>query len=209
MKKRVKSVFDIFWLDEVNDPKMNSGLSNNKLRFYATLKSSFTREPYVDLVESRNQRSFLTRLRCSAHRLEIEKLRYCTPPIPPSARVCGFCSSGEVGDEVHFIMRCQTFNTNRTFFLGKLGSVNQSFKSLSSDQQLKTILCPRSTAEAKIVNKYIHIMSLARDNLSEGHEYLNYPTMPVNLSSFYTDYDDFSDNDEWEESFSSIGSETL
>ena len=52
-------------------------------------------------------------------------------------------------------------------------------------------------------------MSLARDNLSEGHEYLNYPTMPVNLSSFYTDYDNFSDNDEWEESFSSIGSETL
>ena len=153
VKKRIKSVFDRFWLDEVKDPKLNSGLSTNKLRFYATLKSSFTREPYVDLVESRKQRSFLTRLRCSAHRLEIEKLRYCTPPIPPSARVCGFCSSGEVGDEVHFIMRCQTFNTKIACFMGKLGSVNQSFKSLSSDQQLKTILCPKSTAEAKIVNK--------------------------------------------------------
>ena len=52
-------------------------------------------------------------------------------------------------------------------------------------------------------------MSLAIANLLEGHENLNYPTMPVNISLCYTDYDNFYDNDEWEESFSSIGSETL
>ena len=69
-------------------------------------------------------------------------------------KIWRFCSFGEVGDEVHFIMRCQTFNTNRACFMGKLGSLNQSFSSLLSDQQLNTILCPKSTSEAKIVYPY-------------------------------------------------------
>ena len=49
-KRRVKSVFDRFWLDEITATKEVNGSSTNKLRFYSTLKSSFTREPYVDLV---------------------------------------------------------------------------------------------------------------------------------------------------------------
>ena len=103
VRKRVKSIFDRFWLDEINSVKAdNLGVNRNKLRLYSTLKSSFSREPYLDLVQSRNQRSFLTRLRCSAHHLEIEKLRYSTPPIPASMRLCKFCHSGQIGDEEHF-----------------------------------------------------------------------------------------------------------
>ena len=201
-KKRVKSVFDRFWLDEVNQVKIVNGLNSNKLRFYSTLKSSFTREPYLDLVQSRNQRSFLTRLRCSAHRLEIEKLRYTTPPTPPSARVCGFCCSGEVGDEEHFIMRCSVFAIKRACFMGKMSSINPNFETMSYENKLKIILCPKSSPEVKTVNKFIRIMCLARDNLSEGQNFhdLTYPTMPVNLNASFIDYDNFSDVDEWEES---------
>ena len=52
-------------------------------------------------------------------------------------------------------------------------------------------------------------MCLARDNLSEGLDIdnLSYPTLPVNINSTFTDYDNFSDTDEWEESFSSVNSE--
>ena len=47
IKKRVRSLFDRFWLDEVNLVKPDSnGTNHNKLRFYSTLKSSFSREPY-------------------------------------------------------------------------------------------------------------------------------------------------------------------
>ena len=103
IKKKVKSIFDRFWLDEVQKVKADvNGVNHNKLRFYSTIKSSFSREPYLDLVQSRNQRSFLSRLRCSAHHLEIEKMRYVTPPIPPSMRTCKFCCSGAIGDEEHF-----------------------------------------------------------------------------------------------------------
>ena len=67
----------------------------------------------------------------------------------------------------------------------------------------------KQTHLVKIVNKHIRIICLARDNLSDGHESINYPSMPVNQSLYCTDYDNFSDIDEWEESFSSINCENL
>ena len=53
-------------------------------------------------------------------------------------------------------------------------------------------------------------MFLARDNIEEGFtiDDMSYPTMPVSTyTSFnYTDYDNFSDIDEWEDNLSDIQS---
>ena len=201
VRKRVKSIFDRFWLDEINSVKAdNLGVNRNKLRFYSTLKSSFSREPYLDLVQSRNQRSFLTRLRCSAHHLEIEKLRYSTPPIPASMRLCKFCNSGQIGDEEHFLLNCDLFSIKRACFFGKMTSIMPNFMNMSSSDKLKTMLCPTSTAATKIINKFMRIMFLARDSIEEGAciDDLSYPTLLVNHDYDYTDYDNFSDIDEWD-----------
>ena len=62
ISKRLNSAFDRFWIDEINTPKLgNDGLDHNKLRFYKTLKGSFTQEPYVTEIRNRSQRSWLTR----------------------------------------------------------------------------------------------------------------------------------------------------
>ena len=132
IQKRVRSLFDRFWLDEIKNVKADvNGINHNKLRFYSTLKSSFSRETYLDLVQSRTQRSFLTRLRCSAHHLEIEKLRYSTPPTPIEMRLCKFCTSEKVGDKEHFLMDCKTFNTKRECFKGKMSSLIPHFRNMS------------------------------------------------------------------------------
>ena len=65
-KKRnnsLKSRFDRFWLDSVNLTRTSQNDTNNhnKLRTYMMFKGSFTKEPYIDLVRNRNQRSFLSR----------------------------------------------------------------------------------------------------------------------------------------------------
>ena len=198
VKKRVQSVFDRFWLEEINAVKFVNDHNSNKLRFYSSLKSSFSKEPYFDLVKSRNHRSFLTRLRCSAHRLEIEKLRYSKPPIPPSSRICGFCNSGQIGDEKHFLMNCDTFDIKRACFKGKMSSIVPGFCDMTVEHQLLTILCPKSTAAVKVVNKFIRIMCLARDKISEGLELEMYPTMPANSFPFDEYFDNFSDCDELE-----------
>ena len=55
----------------------HSGLiGSNKLEFYRTIKHSFTKEAYLDHVKVYADRSNLTRLRISAHRLEIEVGRW-------------------------------------------------------------------------------------------------------------------------------------
>ena len=74
-----------------------------------------------------------------------------------------------------------------------------NFMNMSSADKLKTILCPTSTAATKIVNKFMRIMFLARDSIEEGACIdLSYPTLLVNHDYDYTDYDNFSDIDEWD-----------
>ena len=70
IKKLLQSKFESFWLKEINKTKLGQdGEDHNKLRFYKQLKGCFKREPYIDLVNNRNQRACLTRLRVSSHQL--------------------------------------------------------------------------------------------------------------------------------------------
>ena len=50
---------------------------------------------------------------------------------------------------------------------------------MSSLEKLKSILCPKSSAAAKTINKFIRIMFLARDNIVEGILDTKYATLPV------------------------------
>ena len=62
--KKLNSIFDRFWLDQINVSKPDSNnIDHNKLRFYKTLKGSFTWEPYVTNVKNKSQRAWLTRFR--------------------------------------------------------------------------------------------------------------------------------------------------
>ena len=96
-KKRnnsLKSRFDRFWLDSVNLTRTSQNDTNNhnKLRTYMLFKGSFTKEPYIDLVRNRNQRSFLSRLRTGSHHLNIEKGRWTRPVTPIEERTCQYCT---------------------------------------------------------------------------------------------------------------------
>ena len=84
--------------------------------------------------------------------------------------------------------------------MGRMSSIIPNFSQMSSDEKLKTMFCPKSPDATKIINKFIRIMFLARDNLSEGLNLNDYPTMPVTIYPFEGDYENFSDCDEWEES---------
>ena len=84
-----------------------------------------------------------------------------------------FCLSGEVVNEEHFNLSRSSFNTKRACFMGEIISNNPKFSSLGYEIKLKTIMCPKTTIEVKVVNKYIRIMCLARDNLSYGLDILN------------------------------------
>ena len=65
--KRLKSSFDRFCLDQVNQDKIDiSGNDLNKLRFYKKLKGTFSPEPYISNDANRSQRAWLKRFCVSA-----------------------------------------------------------------------------------------------------------------------------------------------
>ena len=124
----LRSKFDAFWLKQINEIKNNKpdNLDHNKLRIYKQFKSSFTRDPYLQSVRNRNQRSSLTRLRVSAHQLATELGRRTRPVTPYNQRFCSYCQTDSqpnqtsnsallprsggrfIDSEIHFLLFCES-----------------------------------------------------------------------------------------------------
>ena len=144
-------------------------MDHNKLRFYKTLKSSFTQEPYITDILNKSQRAWLTRYRVSAvQNLRIESGRYTRPVTPVASRFCLFCSNNSIDDEKHAILLCNTFTIKRNCFLGKMSSLLPGFSEMNVDDKLLSILCPASADIALCVSKYLGIITNTRTKLDQG-----------------------------------------
>ena len=64
-------------------------------------------EPHLIYLNNKKHQRALTRLRVSSHKLNIELGRHSRPPIPRANRLCNFCNSKEVDDEIHFLTKCE------------------------------------------------------------------------------------------------------
>ena len=167
--KNIKSKFDRFFLDEINQNKIGTdGLDHNKLRLYKKLKGSFKIEPYVLQIRNRNQRQWLSRYRISAHTLGIEIGRYKNPVTPLCERKCKYCENNEIDDEKHFILLCDTFKFKRQCFISRMNALYSNFKILSIEEQLRFILCPPTIETAKCVSKFLGIMTKTRSEIDAG-----------------------------------------
>ena len=92
IKKQIKSKFEHYWIKEINKVKLGPDNKNhNKLRYYATVKGCFKKEPYIDLVPNRSQRSEISRIRISSSHLGVETMHYQTPKVTEDQRYCRYC----------------------------------------------------------------------------------------------------------------------
>ena len=196
VKKALQSKYEIFWKDQINDEKFGQdNVSHNKLRFYCQLKSCFSQEPYIKNVTNRSQRSWLSRVRTSAHSLGIERGRYSGVPL--ADRICVYCApthegvgddgdgpsdgvQAEVDSEIHFLMRCPRFKYKRTCFLKRLECLVPATKNMPELDLVKTILCPVKPQTAKLVDKYMGIMFKARADIDAGKPVIEYPSWEPN-----------------------------
>ena len=165
----LESKFSLFWKQEVNKIKLgrNDNTDHNKLRFYKTLKSTFDIEPYVESIQNRNQRAWLSRIRISAHRLHVETGRYSRPVTPINERVCRYCDTLAIDNEQH-LLTCPTFSVKRNCLFGKISAIDPLFSNLSTNDKLLTLLCLVDPKIAKLFNKYIGIVFAARTRLDNG-----------------------------------------
>ena len=179
----------MFWLKKIKEFKKDNSddQDHNKLWVYKTFKSSFTAEPYLTFVRNRNQRSYLTRLRISAHCLATETLRRTRPVTPYNQRFCVFCQT-QPGDlntnqicnesnsipiqfldtEQHFLLGCNRFINTRNIFLDKISTLKPGFMELTESEKFSTLMCPTSAQLTKTVNRFIRFMVEIREKISSG-----------------------------------------
>ena len=154
----LQSKFEKFWKLKVTEEKIGSdNINHNKLRSYSALKKSFFLEPYLKLVRNRSQRSQITRLRISAHNLNIERGRYRGLDI--AQRTCKYClnmigpDESNIDDELHFLNKCKAFLVSRNCLFGKFSCLDPTFQSLTENQKFERLLNPKTCKEIKLVNK--------------------------------------------------------
>ena len=106
--ENVRRSYEEYWKNSIGKQGNGSG----KLSTYRQIKIGFRKEKYLHSIKNFRERSALTKLRISAHRLEIETYRYGKKPIPRNERLCSLCIPDRlihIGDEFHAIMMCNKF----------------------------------------------------------------------------------------------------
>ena len=96
-KQKSRELFISFWESQKDNTKLTP--------FYYKHKKTFRFETYLDNAP-KHIRSYLTRLRVSGHCLPVEVLRYTKTKIHRSNRKCPICNLDELGDEEHYLLRC-------------------------------------------------------------------------------------------------------
>ena len=190
--KNLKSKFEIHFLNKINEFRQSErdNQDHNKLRTYRTFKSSFTREPYLDLVRNRNQRCFLSRLRVGSHNLQIELGRHTRPATPIHQRYCKFCpprssptcptstptttrslptAEPAVDTEFHFLIQCPMFQPERNLLFDRLTQLNLNFSNLTLADKFKVMLCPTSAVTTKLIHRFIKQMFASRGKYAEKY----------------------------------------
>ena len=115
---KLQNIYKEQWkLDMHDDTKINLN-QRNKLRTYRLFKTDYSFENYLKGVKDSNTRKAITRLRISAHSLQIEKGRHLGRPV--AERKCVYCTSGEIEDEYHIIMKCAAYDNTRKREFDKL-----------------------------------------------------------------------------------------
>ena len=124
-----------------------SKMIDGKLCTYFKLKEYFGFEKYLKIIKNFDLRRSICKLRISAHRLMIEVGRYSG--ITRSERICNKCNSGLLGDEIHFLIKCDKFVIERKSFYDVLENAVPNFSTLNDEQKYMYIL---SSEELSILN---------------------------------------------------------
>jgi hypothetical protein len=111
-------------------------------------------------------RKSITKLRISAHNLEIEVGRHRKKDkkrVPVESRICKQCKITE--DEMHFIMDCKQFKIARTAMFDRIKKENINFDQLTNTEKFHYIMRVEKKETASALINYIKNTSEIRGPL--------------------------------------------
>ena len=164
--KNLKYIFQFQWKNEINKESQTIG-SGNKLRTYATFKKEFEYEQYLNFDLDFRKRREITKLRISAHRLEIELGRYQTKKnkIEAKDRLCTHCTLNQVEDEKHILFSCPKYDCHRKDMFNNLFEIFPGLSTLNEDDQFCFIMKCNDCEVFKILSNMITKIIEIRGNI--------------------------------------------
>ena len=129
--------------------------TNNKLHLYCLIKNDYRCEDYLNITH--NCLTTVIRFRLSLHWLPIERGRYSKPAIPRDDRICTFCDSNKIGNEIHCLLVCEgdKFKSLRDSYLPKLISINLVLNNMGN-KQLMHMMEGVDIGTTKIVAQWVY-----------------------------------------------------
>ena len=122
-KFRVQRIIDIISEHFVNCWEYEKSISP-KLTFYNYCKHKFGRETYLDTTKGFSRRYNTTKIRISAHDLEIESGRY--NKTSREMRICNWCKismrTDVIEDENHLLFECDLYSNLRSKLISRLNN---------------------------------------------------------------------------------------
>ena len=160
-----------------------------KLEYYHSIKSQFGKESYLDTVPNSKFRYHTTRLRISAHDLEVESGRY--HGIPRDERLCKWCLSSVnnkcLENESHVLFNCGLYSDLRVKLVRTLSNtptntvtglhITQNIDITSLEYAFMNLLSP-NTQEAMVEESIFHQL----------HKYNNRPNHHITPDTDSTDH---------------------
>jgi hypothetical protein len=89
--------------------------------------------------------------RVCAHKLHSETGRHTKPKTPSQLRFCPYCPN-EVENELHFLLKCNKYNTDRTDLVSKLNFINLS--TLSDEDKLQNLIS-YNNGDTEAINPFL------------------------------------------------------
>ncbi len=109
-KHRIKTVLHDQYLQKWKANIFNS----TKCLNYRIYKSDFEFEKYLTMLPP-SLASFMSKFRCSSHKMPIEQGRFFG--IQRNDRICNICNRDEIGDEFHYLFKCDYFTEERRKYI--------------------------------------------------------------------------------------------
>ena len=99
----------------------------------------------------------------SVHNLQIEKGRHAN--IPYRDRKCPICKSGEVEDEYHFLMQCQSITEIRTDLFDRMQQIFSEFNHMDKIWKFRFIVKCETSEISLALAKFLKQAYIKRDSL--------------------------------------------
>ena len=131
----MKRIFEFQWRNELSRDLSRNKSGSNKMKTYYLFKTKFEYEQYLNFQGNFHLRRLITKLRISAHSLEIETGRYNSKKNnkirqKQQLRICKHCELEKIEDEEHVLLFCPKYEENRQIMLSAIKDSFNSFENL-------------------------------------------------------------------------------